>query len=98
MNFSPQFGRGISQKQKIAFEKLEHYKKGKFINSEPFTIKMDVHSVVEMAKNAISGHPHIRPEKDIEVLKFDLNQLHTFSVKRDILSQNPLFEVALIIL
>lgn len=77
MNLSPQFGRGISPKQKIAFEKLEHYKKGKFINSEPFTIKMDVHSVAEMFKNAVSGHPHIRPEKDIEVLRFDLNQLHS---------------------
>lgn len=76
IKFSPQFGGEVSKNQKEQFEQLDHYDKGKFINSEPFSIKMDCHSVTEMLKDAVSAHPHIKPEKNVEVVKFDVTKIN----------------------
>jgi L-ascorbate metabolism protein UlaG (beta-lactamase superfamily) len=76
MKFSPQFGAEIPKEQKEQFESLDHYEEGKFLNAEPFEIKLDCHNVTEMLKDAVSSHPNIKPEKNIEVVKFDVAQIN----------------------
>jgi L-ascorbate metabolism protein UlaG (beta-lactamase superfamily) len=76
MKSSPQFGGKVSKEQKAEFKKLSHYENGKFTNAEPFVIKMDCHSVTEMLKETIRSKPHIHPDKNIEVVKFEVNQLN----------------------
>lgn len=75
INLSPQFGGEISEEQKIVFEQLDHYENGKFVNFEPFSIKSDCHSVTEMIKEIVNPPNNIRPKKNIEVVKFDINSI-----------------------
>ena len=68
LNFSPQFGKGVTQKQKLRYAESGHYKKGKFINQS--TTKMDIHywdRFVEMIK----GSPNRNPNRKILVEKID---------------------------
>ncbi|MCK5638738.1 MAG: MBL fold metallo-hydrolase, partial [Flavobacteriaceae bacterium] len=68
LNFSPQFGKGVTQKQKLRYAESGHYKKGKFINQS--TTKMDIHywdRFVEMIK----GSPNRNPNRKILVEKTD---------------------------
>jgi L-ascorbate metabolism protein UlaG (beta-lactamase superfamily) len=76
MKISPEFGGSLSKEQKEEFEQLAHYKEGKFINTEPFSLKMDCHTVTAMLKETIKSHPHIKPEKNIAVVKFDVTTIN----------------------
>ena len=40
MNLSPQFGRGVSDEQKIEYAKTGHYKDGKFLNELPSKVEI----------------------------------------------------------
>ena len=75
MSLAPQFGGKISKTQKKKFEKLDHYNDGKFLNKEHIDIKLDCHSITEMAKGVFKPAPNVRPNKNIEVEEFDVNQI-----------------------
>jgi len=75
MTFSPQFGGTTTEEQRMTFKKLDHYAEGQFTNAEPFEIKTDCHSITEMLKETFREHPHIHPNKDIEVIPFDVNAI-----------------------
>ncbi len=68
LNFSPQFGKAATKKQKIEYAKSGHYEKGKFIN-ESKTI-MNVH-YWDLFKEMLEGSPNKRPNKEILVEKID---------------------------
>jgi len=75
LKISPQFGGELSDSQIGAFEKLDHYVDGIFINAEPFSIKTDCHSIVEMLKETVADHPNVQPAKNVEVRMFDVTQI-----------------------
>lgn len=75
MSLAPQFGGKISKEQQKEFEKLEHYSDGKFLNAEPIDIKLDCHSITEMAKGVFKPAPNVKPDKNIEVEVFDISKI-----------------------
>ena len=77
MNLAPQFGGKISKEQKTEFEKLKHYKDGKFINDEPINLSFDFKKVTTILKDLISPKKNTKPSKNIEVESFDLDNLKT---------------------
>lgn len=76
IQLSPQFGGQVTEQQKESFEKLNHYQNGIFTNAEPFTLKMDCHSITEMLKEMLRSKPHIQPDKNVEVVPFDVSTLN----------------------
>ncbi len=68
LNFSPQFGKGSTDKQKLAYSKSGHYENGKFINQTKTVIDG---SYLKMIKEMIKGSPNRQPHKNIIVDKID---------------------------
>jgi len=76
MNLAPQFGGKVSKEQQQEFEKLEHYKNGKFLNFEPIDMKFDFKNISKIFKQLINPVANTRPKNNITVKKFDVSSLH----------------------
>ena len=75
LNFSPQFGKGLTEKQKEKFEKKEHFSKGKFINAENINIDYSLSNILKMLGEVLKSNPNRQAKKNIEVLKIDKQSL-----------------------
>jgi len=68
VNLSPQFGRGPSAEQKVAYENGGHYKNGKFLNIP--TVDMNF-NIVKVLKAYANSPPDRRPPRNISVEQVD---------------------------
>ena len=71
LNFSPQFGKGASEEQKIVYAKSGHYENGKFNNDKPSLPGMLEFNYWKMIKEMINGSPNRQPNENILVEKID---------------------------
>lgn len=71
MNFSPQFGRGVSDQQKIEYGKTGHYKNGKFLNELPSAVEITLAGLYKFIKETNQKAPDRKPTVNIDVEKID---------------------------
>ena len=71
LNFSPQFGKGANEEQKIVYAKSGHYENGKFNNDKPSLPGMLEFNYWKMIKEMINGSPNRQPNENILVEKID---------------------------
>lgn len=74
INLSPQFGGSATKEQMKAYEKTGHYKDGKFINVEEFSLKLDCHSLTQIIKKLLNRKADIKPKREIDILPFIKDQ------------------------
>ena len=68
LNYSPQFGKGITKDQKREYSKLENFQNGKFINQHPSPMDVNYWKIIkELTKTAANRNP----TEDILVEKID---------------------------
>lgn len=80
MTFSPQFGGKISKEQKEAFENLDHYEDGKFLNNLPINLDMSLKNMIAMSKEMFNPDKDVVPHKNIEVKQVNPNFLREDSL------------------
>jgi len=68
INLSPQFGRGVSKEQKLAYEKSGNYENGKFKNEQTTVLSIDIRKLV---KRMFENSPDRKPKRNIIVEKID---------------------------
>lgn len=71
MNLSPQFGGSPSAEDKVNYAKSGHFKKGKFLNTQPTSVSTGEKGMFASAMEFLKGGPNRRPESDISVMKVD---------------------------
>ena len=76
LNFSPQFGKAPTNKQKMEYAKLENYKNGKFTNQHLSPMTTNYWKIFkELTKKA----PNRNPSKNILVEKVDSIEIENHS-------------------
>jgi L-ascorbate metabolism protein UlaG (beta-lactamase superfamily) len=79
MSCSPQFGASLSKDQKLAFEKLDNFKKGKFQNLQPSPMDMNFRKVF---KEMMNKSPNRSPKENIPVLKIDSTDITNYKSEK----------------
>lgn len=69
LNFSPQFGEGLSDAQVKSFEETGHFENGIFVNDEAINMEISFSSVSQMLKEFLNPNPNREPKADIKVAK-----------------------------
>jgi len=67
VNLAPQFGAGLSSEQKIAYEKLAHFSKGKFLNKEAVDMKFSWEKMGKMMKAMSNADPNSKPMEKLKI-------------------------------
>ncbi len=68
---SPEFGGKPTAEQREAYQLLDHFEEGQFVNQTPTSMNMSASQILSLLGEYLRGVPHGTPESPVPVLKLD---------------------------
>ncbi len=75
INLNPAFGGNPDPAMKEQYSKLDHYKKGKFLNQTPTSMDMSASDIFSMIKDSVSGAKNQKPSGPLPVSETDWDKI-----------------------
>jgi L-ascorbate metabolism protein UlaG (beta-lactamase superfamily) len=75
IKLNPAFGGSLTEEQKQAFSKYDHFEYGRFVNPEPTSMSFSLSDMVSLLRDAAKRHVDHRPNRKLLAIELDWNKV-----------------------